>query len=518
MRTGHPLVSFSVAALLAAGCTNTGLHRDEGPPAPPPKQVVTVQGTFCTEDPETVKFPVKIWLVIDDTGSMQQNDPGQGRYQAARDLATALQDPDQANPSILFGAMKFAEGGTGTLRITQPDRFTPSAATFIANIDAVANPGNGGTPYVTALNFTFGELSQDATEDPIIARRTRYVVIFLSDGQPTGTDDNPASIAAATENVMGLRDRVGDITLNTVYLGGGNAEAEAILMQMSQIGNGIYKSFPGGDTLDYSDFDFSSIRRNYSQRFFLVSNQHALPTVRGQVVDSDKDGLGDYREEQLGTNLLEKDTDGDGCRDLHEVRDAGWDPLIDGATNNQCVCTDALKNSDTDGDGMNDCEEKFISSNPETADSDRNEDDTVIGDLVWDEMDFTYLGDVLYPNDGQDFDVDAVPDLSELRTHTFPQGNDEARDVWAYDYVYVDQQPDNPRCYDFQVDNVAIMPTLPSGDNEILLYFAQSPQDNAQKEKSFRIARKTVNINNLQTVNVAPEDFSEELLSIVVGP
>lgn len=520
MRTRVKLV-FSLVATALAACTNTGLHRNEGPPPAPPKEVITVQGTFCTEDPETVSFPVKVWLVIDDTGSMQQNDPNQARYEAAKNLAMQLEDT-QPPPDMFFGAMKFAEGGTGTLRITQPERFTPVAADFIANINAVQNPGNGGTPYVTALNFTFGELSQDVTADPIIARRTRYVIIFLSDGVPTGDDDNPQSIAAATTNVMSLEDNVGGITLNTVYLGGGNAGAEQILMEMSQIGKGIYKSFPNGDTLDYTDFDFSSIRRNYNQRFFMISNIHAFPTVRGHQIDSDADGLPDYRELDIGTELTKRDTDDDGCGDLFEFRDAGWDPVVPGTQNNQCICTPAQKSTDTDKDGLTDCEEKWIGSSSYEPDADKNEDDTVIGDLVWDGFDHIYLNNVLFPNDGMDYDVDGYQDLTELRVHTDPAGSDDARGDWAYDYVFLDQQPENPRCYDFQVDNVSVMkteatPLHPAGENEIVLYYAQSPQDNAQKEKSFRVARVNVNYNNLGTVTVGPEQF-DEILVPVGGP
>lgn len=510
------LAGSAAAALL--GCTNTGLHRDMGPPPPPPKETISVQGTFCTEDPETVSYPVKVWLVIDNTGSMQQNDPGQARYEAAKDLATALEDTDPP-PDMFFGAMAFADQGGVTERITDP-RFTPIAADFIADIAGYQNGGNGGTPYVTALNFAQAELSADINEDPVAAQRTRYVVIFLSDGNPTGDNDSDPNILAATDNLLSLNDRAGDVTLNTVYLGGGAAQAESLLMQMAQRGNGIYKSFPNGDTLDYSDFDFSSIRRNYNQRFFLVSNLNALPSKEGHQVDSDQDGLADYFEAQIGSSSGLIDTDEDGCSDLMEYR-VGWDPVIPGTENNQCSCTVAERTTDTDLDGLTDCEETWLATPPEAPDGDKNEDDTIIGDLVFDSLDFRYLDDVNFPNDGMDFDADGVQDLAELRTHMDPHASedDTTRDRWAYDYVYLDQQPENPRCYDFRVENVAILPTAAAdgraaGDNEILLYFAQSPQDNAQKEKSFRLARTIVSHSNLEDVEVVPEDFTEILQAI----
>ncbi len=498
-----------VAAVLAAGCTDAGLHRNEGPPPAPPEDTITVQGSFCTEDPETLKFPVKIWFIIDDSGSMQNNDPNQRRYEAAKELANALQDPDQANPAMFFGAERFADQGAS--RITQPDRFTPSAAVFNANIAAVQNPGNGGTPYTSALNFAVGELNADILASGVEARRTRYVVIFLSDGAPNGPGD-PDGILPGVENLMSLKDRAGDVTVNTIFLGG-DMGAQQILMQMAQAGNGIFRSFPNGDDIDYADFDFSSIRRNFNQRFFLVTNRNAMPTRTGHQADSDRDGIPDGRERDLGTDPSKRDTDADGCGDLMESRDAGWDPLIPGSENNQCVCTEETRTADTDFDGLTDCEEKWLASSSLYPDADKNEDDLVIGDLVPDGLDHTYLNDLLFPNDGMDFDADGVQDLAELRTHMSPHHSDgDIRSDWAYEYDYLDQQPDNARCYDFRVENVSVMPTL-TGENEILVYFAQSPQDNAQKEKSFRIARKTVAYSAMVDVVLVPEDFSELLIA-----
>lgn len=515
------LTAAAAAALF--GCTNTGLHRDVGPPPPPPKETIDIDGTFCTEDPETVSYPVKIWMVIDNTGSMNQNDPGEERFNAAVALGVALEDTEPP-PSMFFGGMIFSEGGLGTQRISLPDRFTPSSATWTGNVNAVRGNANGGTPYVTALNFTFGELNADVNEDPVEALRTRYVIIFLSDGNPTGNDDNPNTILAATDNLIGLRDRVGDLTLNTIYLGGGAAQAEMLLMEMATAGGGIYKSFPAGEQLDFTEFDFSSIRRNYNQRFFMLSNLNALPSKNGHQVDSDQDGLADYFEGTIGSMDTVRDSDEDGCSDLMEYK-VGWDPLVPGTENNECSCTPAQRTGDLDKDGMTDCEEKWLATSEEAADSDKNEDDTIIGDLVYDSLDFVFLDDVNFPNDGMDFDADGFQDLAELRTHTDPHASedDTTRSRWAYDYVYLDQQPENPRCYDFRVENIAILPTLAAdgraaGDNEIILYFAQSPQDNAQKEKSFRRANIIVNRNDLQDVTVSPEEFDDYLLSAGLEP
>jgi len=517
MRT--PRVAFAVLAVTAAvGCTNTGLHRDIGPPDPPHKDTVNVDGTFCTEDPSTLKFPVKIWFAIDDTGSMQNNDPNMARYTAAIGLANALVD---TSGSIYYGGIVFADTGaspTRDLLNPVPPYFTNNKATFIAAIQATQNPGNGGTPYIAPLNITYSDILQDIQTDPVIAKRTRYVIIFLSDGQPTdGAGDQ--AYYAAVDQIYGLRSQAGDVTLNTVLLGGSDPGAGPRLMEMAVHGHGIYKSFPNGDQLDYKDFDFSSIRRNFNQRFFMVSNLDAFPTGNGDQADSDGDGMPDYQESQVGTDPTKRDTDGDGCSDTFELRDAGWDPLIPGTQNSQCVCNPVEAVTDGDGDGLTDCEEKWMGTFRDNPDSDKAADDTIIGDLVPDGLDYTYLDNVLFPNDVMDYDADGVTDLTELRQHTDAAYSelDQVRQDWAYDYVYLNQEPDKPRCYDFEVDNIAIFHTLAAtghgaSENDLELYFSESPQDDAQKEKSFRVAHVLVPMSSVgDTIHVTPDQFSTQL-------
>ncbi len=64
----------------------------------------------------------------------------------------------------------------------------------------------------------------------------------------------------------------------------------------------------------------------------------------GQGVDTDKDGLDDVREREIGTNPQNPDTDGDGLTDGEEVITLKSSPL----------------NSDTDNDGLSDGDEVLI--------------------------------------------------------------------------------------------------------------------------------------------------------------
>lgn len=75
----------------------------------------------------------------------------------------------------------------------------------------------------------------------------------------------------------------------------------------------------------------------------------------GQAVDSDKDGLDDVREKQIGTDPRNPDTDGDGLSDGDEVIVYKTSPLI----------------ADTDGDGLSDGDEALIwRTNPLNPDTD----------------------------------------------------------------------------------------------------------------------------------------------------
>lgn len=105
--------------------------------------------------------------------------------------------------------------------------------------------------------------------------------------------------------------------------------------------------------------------------------------------DVDNDGLNDYMEMILGTDIEEPDTDGDGLGDYQEVYITYTDPLVydsqesgisdadvdlddDGLTNIQELTygTDPL-NTDTDGDGLSDYDEIYIYyTDPVLADTD----------------------------------------------------------------------------------------------------------------------------------------------------
>jgi len=140
--------------------------------------------------------------------------------------------------------------------------------------------------------------------------------------------------------------------------------------------------------------------------------------------DSDDDGLTNYIEESLGTNVWSPDTDDDGLTDYEEVYDHFTDPLkrdtdSDGITDGDEIVsgTDPTKNEtislpydnpfydindDTDNDGISDKEELSIGTDIRLQDSDRDG----ISDKVETELGTDPCS--------RDTDSDGVDDLKDL--------------------------------------------------------------------------------------------------------
>ncbi len=70
----------------------------------------------------------------------------------------------------------------------------------------------------------------------------------------------------------------------------------------------------------------------------LVTSTEELPLFQDFETDHDRDGVDDTREKEMGLNISQFDTDGDGLSDANEIENFKTDP----------------KNKDTDKDGFAD--------------------------------------------------------------------------------------------------------------------------------------------------------------------
>lgn len=186
--------------------------------------------------------------------------------------------------------------------------------------------------------------------------------------------------------------------------------------------------------------------------------------VEAGDADSDKDGLSNREERELGTDPRNPDTDGDGLRDGAEVRTHGTNPLLadtdgdtlsDGREVNE-IRSDPLK-VDTDGDGLGDgAEVDSHRTNPLLADTDS--DGLGDGEEVT-----TTKTDPLQA----DTDKDGLRDGDEVKRHkTNPVKPDTDGDMLS-DGDEVNRHNSNPLVIDTDGDGLA--------DNEEVNKYRSNP-------------------------------------------
>ncbi len=101
------------------------------------------------------------------------------------------------------------------------------------------------------------------------------------------------------------------------------------------------------------DSDGDWLQDSWENQYFKNLNQSADD-------DYDHDGLSNWRENQLGTNPVSADSDGDGLPDAYEVNTLLTNPNL--ADTGNTGATDAYK--DSDGDGLKNHEEFRLGKNP----------------------------------------------------------------------------------------------------------------------------------------------------------
>lgn len=94
-------------------------------------------------------------------------------------------------------------------------------------------------------------------------------------------------------------------------------------------------------------------------KFKSKNKSQNLALVDLSTLDSDSDSLSDKKEQELGTNLYNADTDGDGYSDLEEVK-----------TNHNPQKIESRDLLDEDGDGLTQEDEKKYGTNPKNSDTD----------------------------------------------------------------------------------------------------------------------------------------------------
>ncbi|MFN0063862.1 MAG: cell-cell cohesion protein MtsD [Myxococcaceae bacterium] len=162
---------------------------------------LSLEGRVCTRPPDPNGFPVKVLFVIDISGSMCISDPPgsqglnnicelvaanegvpvPGRVRALRDLLT--QFSSQSNVSVSIVPFESNVGSTWPVV-----GFGPAGSVPAQLVSDLQNRLGRGTDYQGALSEAYARIATDVVSlrqsNPALLQRTRYVVVFLTDGTP----------------------------------------------------------------------------------------------------------------------------------------------------------------------------------------------------------------------------------------------------------------------------------------------------------------------------------------------
>jgi hypothetical protein len=525
----------SIFFFFFCGCEGPTLERTQA------RSKVSLTGTFLTESPDEIDFPVKVLFAIDcslsmgDTidGQLAGSDPHFLRIEAVRNFI----DEYNSNENTSFEIMLWNNDVFDRTRtIDGRGGFTKDPDEINRVLDAARN--DTMTDYLGTLDGIYADIQRDINredEDNLI--RTKYIVIFLSDGMSNvqGGSQSNTDIWNSVEEIYDLAvdSGVGSFNFHTFLLLGmfpptesGNLArqyAEETLQGMADRGNGQFRLFDSAEAIDFINIVDMRLTVEFQIKYLVAFNYNVRPGLELVYMDSDGDGLDDEEELEYGTDPDIPDTDDDGLSDFFEKRVSSpghvLDPLVQDSP-----CTPPISSiwPDTDQDGLTDCEEYVKGTNRHLADTD--------SDGIPDGIEFLMGTNPLEIQYTTDSDFDGVEDWLEVQRHTNVTSNDpKIRERYSYQYdiqdnglVPIDQGGDLPsyvRQYNFRISNIDIMDTNEhlladgeiwnQGDNLIRFYIAQVPEDNPDTTPIFRMAEVVVNIDdpNLNIV-LTPNDFT----------
>ncbi len=203
----NPHRASLLAVLIATGCSDALVEKRQVEDINVDDRLA-VSGRVCTAPPDPSGFPVKVVLIVDQSGSMCISDPPgsqesvgfcemygtvpPGVTQPARVRAVnRLLQQFSLAPNVQVALVPFetnvkgvwpGAAGAGGQRFAKPD------ATLTARVNTLQAELGKGTDYQGALSYAYSLIASDivATEatTPEVLPRTRYVVVFLTDGVP----------------------------------------------------------------------------------------------------------------------------------------------------------------------------------------------------------------------------------------------------------------------------------------------------------------------------------------------
>ncbi len=180
--------------LLITACTDAGL---QPVPPPPPERAddrLAIRGEVCTEPADVTPFPVKVLFLVDQSASLQCTDSRNRRFVALNRVVDTL----TPLPNASFAFVGFASW-------SRKLAFTRDRGEMRPFLDPAGGLGPA-TDYQGALASAVQLLEQDMVESGAATRaRSRYVVVFVSDGAPeprcrSGCEDDVAACEDGADN------------------------------------------------------------------------------------------------------------------------------------------------------------------------------------------------------------------------------------------------------------------------------------------------------------------------------
>jgi hypothetical protein len=534
------LFSCFLILVFFSGCGSPGLEPVFVEPIRPQ---MTLEGSFLTESPDEINFPVKVLFAIDCSLSMGDeeqgieagSDPHFLRIEAVRNFITQYNSNENTSFEILlwssnvFDATRTSDGQRG---------FTKDPEELNRVLDGAYNDTT--TDYLGTLDAIQADIQRDinrANEDDLI--RSKYIVIFLSDGlsNAQGVTQDDTDIWGSINDItqMTVDNGIGSFNFHTFLLLGmfppgsegddARNHAENTLQGMADRGNGEFRLFENAESVDFLNIVDMRLTVEYHVKYLLVYNYNVRPGTRIIHVDSDRDGLLDTEETEYGTNPANKDSDGDGLSDFFEISVSSPGHELDPLTaDSPCTLREDGDYPDSDNDGLTDCEEFVKGTDRRISDSD--------GDGIPDGIEFREGTNPLESQPSFDSDFDGMVDWLEIQRHTNTISNDPLiKEKYSYTYdindeglVPLDQGTDMEsyvRRYSFRIANIDLLDTAThsrpdgtiwnQGDNLIRFYIAEVPEDTPDVPPIFRMAEVIVNANmNIanQVITLTPSDFN----------
>ena len=531
---GVAAVYLSAVLVFTIGCDGPSLEKKQ------PRNLISLKGTFLTESPDEIEFPVKVLFAIDcslsmgdeELGTEVGSDPHFLRIEAVRNFIGEYNSNENTSFEIILWSSNVFEW---TRRVDGGRGFTKDPVELNRVLDSAYNDTT--TDYLGTLSDIHEDIRADINLSSEESRvRTKYIVIFLSDGlsNANGVTQPDSAIWNSVDNIaeMAEENGVGGFNLHTFLLLGmfgpgdsgdaARAHAENTLRGMAERGNGQFRLFENAEAIDFVNIVDMRLTVEYKIKYLVAYNYNARPGLELVYVDSDGDGLPDYEETLYGSDPYLKDTDGDGLGDFFEVKMSSPGHELDPTTRDSpCDQIPGGIYPDSDSDGLTDCEEYVKGTNRRVADTD--------ADGIPDGIEFLAGANPLEDLVTKDSDFDGLSDWLEVQKHTNMTSNDpKIRQRYAYNYdlrdmglVQINQGTDMEsyvRRYSFDISNIDLMETAlftaadgsqwRSGDNLIRFYIAQVPEDRPNVPPLFRMAERLVNTSQAgEEIILTPADF-----------